>query len=1016
MLIALPRHPFPYLNLAQVKARRPVIIIRILLGVLFPALLLLSSATVKKESPKPQIPYSEQERKWVDSVFNALTPDQRLGQLFMVAAYSDSTKADVKGITNLIENYNIGGLIFFQGTPYRQALLTNQYQTLAKTPLLIGMDAEWGLDMRLDSTVRFPYQMTLGAIRSNETVYRMGDDLAKQCKRLGVHINFAPVLDINSNPRNPVIGYRSFGEDRLNVTAKGLAYMRGLQSNSIMAVAKHFPGHGDTDADSHQTLPTVNKSNGELEQLELYPFQKLIQDTLRGVMVGHLAVPALEKNKSLAASLSKTIVTDLLKERYGFPGLVFTDALNMKAVSKSYKPAEVDWLALQAGNDVLLYSEDVPESLIRIRKGLKGKPALQSNIDGRVRKILAAKYWAGLHHRQPVNTANLTADLNKPQAQALNEELYEQAITAVKNGKNLIPFVHLDTTTFACLSVGLPKGNTFQEILGNYAAVANYAIADKDTSEAALAAMIKRLSYYKVVIVSLHDLNSSANWAYGIRSSTRLLIDRLRTKTTVVVAVFGNPYSLKYFEKISHLFCAYEDNETTRRLVPQVLFGAISASGRLPVTASETMPAGTGIVTANVRRLAYSIPERAGMSSQTLRVIDNICLRAIEDRTMPGCQVLVARNGKVVFDRAYGHLTYDTLNPVTTHTIYDLASVTKVAGTLQAIMFLHERGLLDVNAEVSAYLPELKRTNKEHILVSDVLMHQGGLVAFQSHWDRTITRQGWRPDYYSPVRNNDYSVEVTPGMYGLAHIRDSIWQWTIGSRRLHKPAFQDKHNFEYSDVSFYLLHKIAERLLNQPIDVFLKQNFYDPLGADELLYNPLCSVGEECIAPTERDIFFRRSQIRGTVHDQGAAMMGGVAGHAGLFGTANDLAILMQMNLQKGLYGGRRYHLPNTLPTFTKAYNKGNRRGLGWDKPRSDGGGQMSEYTSKSSFGHTGFTGTMVWVDPEEDLVYIFLSNRVYPDADNNKLARYGIRKRVHDWVYKSIVSYQIQTASIKQQ
>jgi beta-glucosidase-like glycosyl hydrolase/CubicO group peptidase (beta-lactamase class C family) len=998
-----------------VKALEPFLLNKLLLVLLLPVLLFFLPTTGRKQSFKPQIPYSEKERQWVDSVFNSLTPDERLGQLFMVAAYSDSARADVAGIEALVSKYHVGGIIFFQGNPLYQAQLTNRYQSLAKVPLLIGVDAEWGLSMRLDSTTRFPYASTLGAVRSNEAILRMGAELARQCKRLGVHINFAPVVDINSNPRNPVIGFRSFGEDKMNVAAKGVAYMRGFQSNSVLAVAKHFPGHGDTDADSHVSLPVVNKSLEQLEQQELFPFRRLIQDTLRGLMVGHLAVPAFEKGKIVPATVSKPIVQDFLKDQIGFPGLVFTDALNMKAVSKLYKPGELEWMALQAGNDVLLFPENVPEALNRIKKSLRGK-AMQADIDTRVKKILAAKYWAGLHTRKQVDTLNLVADLNRPETQALNEELYEQAITVVKNNVGLVPFVHLDTTTFACLSIGLPKGNVFQETLDNYGSVANYAIADKDTTEMALQAMIKRLSHYKVVVVGLHDLNNSASKAYGIRASTRLLIDRLRTRTNVVLAVFGTPYSLKYFEKVNTLLCAYEDNEITQRLVPQVLFGAISGTGRLPVSASETLRAGTGVVTPNIARLGYSIPERVGMSSQSLSVIDRICLRAIEDHTMPGCQVLVAKNGKVIFNKAYGYLTYDTLEPVTQHTIYDLASVTKVAATLQAIMFLHERHLLDVNEKVSTYLPELKGTNKENILVRDVLMHQAGLVAFQSHWDRTITRQGWLVDYYNPEKNDKYSVEVTPGMYGASFMRDSIWRWTIESRLLHKPAFQEKYNFEYSDVSFYILHRIAERLLNQPMDQFVKQNFYDPLGADELLFNPLCTFGQECIAPTERDVFFRRSLIRGTVHDQGAAMMGGVAGHAGLFGTANDLAMLMQMNLQKGYYGGRRYYLDNTLPTFTKAYNKGNRRGLGWDKPRLDGGGQVSEYASKNSFGHTGFTGTITWVDPDEQLVYIFLSNRVYPNPDNNKLARYGIRKRIQDWIYKSVVSYQIQTASIKQQ
>ncbi len=991
-----------------------VVIKRLVLVVFLPLLVFFTSTAVRKDAPKAQIPYSEKERQWVDSVFATLSPEERIGQLFMVAAYSDSVHEESAKLEELIKNYHIGGLIFFQGTPYRQAVLTNHYQAVSRVPLLIGMDAEWGLSMRLDSTPRFPYAMTLGAIRSNETIIRMGAEMARECKRLGVQVSFAPVLDINSNPRNPVIGFRSFGEDKLNVSGKGLALMRGLQSNSILAVAKHFPGHGDTDADSHLTLPTIRKTPEQLDATELYPFRTLIQDTLRSLMVGHLAIPAYEKGKIVPATLSRSVTTSLLKENIGFSGLIFTDALNMKAVSKLYKPGELEWQAFQAGNDVLLFPENVPEAVNRLRKAIKSK-SVQAEVDARVRKILSTKYWTGLHQRKAIETKNLTADINQPDVQALNEELYEQAITVVKNERNVLPFLHLDTTSFACVSIGLPEGNTFQEIMGRYTTIANYAIADKDTTEIAIQNMVKRLSHYKVVVVSLHDLTHVASQAYGIRSSARLLIDRLRTKTHVVVAVFGNPYSLKYFDKVSTLVCAYEDNEITRKLVPQALFGATAASGRLPVSVTEKMVAGSGVTTRSLQRLAYSVPERVGMSTQSLNTIDKICQLAIDDHTMPGCQVLVARNGKVVFEKSYGYQTYDTLEPVTTHTLYDLASLTKVSATLQAIMFLHEIKMLDVNAEASQYLPELKGTNKEHMIIRDVLMHQAGLLAFQSYWDRTITRQGWLPTYYNPERTDKYSVEITPGMYGASFLKDSVWQWTIDSRMLRKPAFQDKYNYEYSDLSFFVLYKIAERLLNQPIDGFLKQNFYEPLGADELLFNPLCKYGQECIAPTERDLFFRRTQVRGTVHDQGAAMLGGVAGHAGLFGTANDLAILMQMNLQKGYYGGRKYFLPNTLPTFTQSYNKGNRRGLGWDKARTDGEGHVSQYASKDSFGHTGFTGTITWVDPEEDLVYIFLSNRVYPDPNNTKLARYGIRKKVQDWVYKSIMSYEMQTASIKQ-
>ncbi len=609
----------------------------------------------------------------------------------------------------------------------------------------------------------------------------------------------------------------------------------------------------------------------------------------------------------------------------------------------------------------------------------------------------------------------LVEDLNNPRAQALNYELYEQSVTVVNNDKNIVPFRHLDTLSFASVTIGLPEGNPFQETLDKYATFQHFYIADKDTSEAAFNALVDKLRQFKVVVVSLHDLNNAASKAFGIRQSSRTLIERLRTKTNVVLAVFGSAYSLKYFDQVDHLLCTYEDNEITQRLVPQVLFGALPASGRLPVSANNKLKAGRGITTYSLKRLGYSLPERVGLNSETLQTIDKIVDGCIKEKVMPGCQVLVAKNGVVVYEKAYGFMTYETLYPVTPHTQYDIASVTKVAATLQAIMFLHERGLLDVNRKASEYLPEFKGTNKENMLVRDILMHQAGLVAFQDHWSRTRTRGSLNPAYYSNVQDAQHPLIVGTGLYGVASLKDSLWRWTINSRLLKKPANQEKHNFEYSDLSFYILKELAERLLNQPIEQFLTQNFYESLGADELGFNPLCRFQENCIAPTEKDNYFRHSLIRGTVHDQGAALMGGVSGHAGLFGTANDLAILMQMNLQKGYYGGRRYFMENTLPTFIKSYNKGNRRGLGWDRPRPEGGGHVSDFASRNTFGHTGFTGTCTWVDPDEQIVYVFLSNRVYPDPGNTKLASYQVRRKIHDVIYKSIINYQALNASIKQ-
>lgn len=972
--------------------------------VLLPCVFFLSVASDPGKTN--QQAYRENERRWVDSVFNAMSAEERLGQLFMVAAYSNQSEKQTNELENLIRNYHIGGLIFFQGGPVRQAQLTNRYQSVASVPLLIGMDAEWGLAMRLDSTISYPKQLTLGAITDNEYVYQMGTEIARQCQRLGVHVNFAPVVDVNNNASNPVIGVRSFGEDKENVAAKGVAYMRGLQHNGIMANAKHFPGHGDTDADSHVTLPVIRHTKARMSELELYPFRKLFADSLMSVMTAHLHVPAYDDRENRATSLSKAVVTDLLKTELGFKGLIFTDALNMKGVSRFYEPGEVEVQALLAGNDVLLFSENVPEAIRQIKKAIRNKKIAQVEIDRRVKKMLAGKYWAGLHTYIPVNTTNLGADLNTPAAQVLNQQLYEQAVTVVQNEKNLVPFQVLDTNTFASLTIGLPPGNNFQAMLDNYASFQHYQLFEGTTNEATFNQLLDKLSAFKIVVVSLHKVNNVASRAYGISQPTRTFIERLRGKTNVVLTVFGNPYSLKYFDQIGNLVCAYEDNPLTHRIVPQMLFGALPARGKLPVTVDAQFKLSTGITTIPLKRLGYVTPERAGMNSTYLNEIGTLVGQAIQERNMPGCQVLVAKNGFVVFNQSYGYLSYDSLEPVDSHTIYDIASVTKVAATLQTVMFLQERGLIDVNKKASFYLPELKGTNKANMLVRDILMHQAGLIAYQAHWERTVTPTGPNTSYYSHIQNELFPLEVAPGLYGVASLKDSLWKWTIESRLLYKSPRQPQYRFEYSDLSFDILQQLAERLLNQPMEDFLAQNFYEPLGLHELGFNPLCRFMENCIAPTENDRLFRNTLIRGTVHDQGAAMMGGVAGHAGLFSNANSLAILMQMNLQKGYYGGRKYLLPTTIPTFTKAYNKGNRRGLGWDKPKPEGGGNVSDFASRNSFGHTGFTGTLVWADPDEDLVFIFLSNRVYPDAGNDKLQKNAIRRRVQDIVYKSIINF----------
>lgn len=977
--------------------------LRIILLLLFLAvtgLIISSSAPIDKGAR----PISAAEQTWVDSVFESLTPDQRLGQLFMVAAYSNKDRKHVQSIDELVRTYNIGGLMFLQGGPRRQARLTNRYQAAAKVPLLIALDAEWGLDMRLDSTMHFAKEMTLGAMDDEQYVYQMGREIALTMKALGVHVSFSPVIDVNSNPDNPVIGNRAFGEDKEQVSRRGLAYIRGLQDHGVIAVAKHFPGHGDTDVDSHVALPVINTDMARLTNVDLYPFQKAFDAGVMGVMVGHLYMPLFDTVRTLSATLSSNLVTGLLKQKMAYKGLVFTDALNMKGVTKSFKPGEVDAEALVAGNDVLLFSENVPVALQKIREALVTGRIAQADIDARVHKILRAKYWAGLNTYRPVDMPNLMPNMNRPLSRLVQQEIYEHAVTVAKNDDKLLPFNRLDTLRVATVTVGAATSSTFGDIMGKYQNGPVYSVPNRYAADSTFTRILSRLAPYNVVVVSLHNMNNTPTHSYGIGEGALRFLQQLQANKRIktVVVAMGNAYALKYLESARTLVCGYEDNYASQLVVPQVLFGALPAKGRLPVTVSPTLKVGTGLPTPTFNRLRYGTPESVGLDSRVLNQIDNIALESVTYATTPGCQVLVAKDGAVVFDRSYGFQTYDKVNPIDESTLYDLASVTKVAGTLQAVMYLKDQGKLRLDAKVAEYLPELRGTNKKDMTVRDVLLHQAGLKPGIPTWERTVTKTGPKPTFYATTRSANFPNEVVPGMYSLKTADDSVWTWTMRSALL--PKVKGKYPVEYSDLSFIIMKRLSEKLLGEPLENFLPRTFYQPLGMGNMTYNPLQRFPKSCIAPTENDTYFRHAQLHGTVHDQGAALVGGVGGHAGLFSNANDLAILLQMNLQDGRYGGQRYFQTPVVTEFAKPQTAGNRRGLGWDHgtPEKEAG-PTSNLSPASTFGHTGFTGTCVWLDPENNILYIFLSNRVYPDAGNNKLRQYNIRTRIHDVIYKSL-------------
>jgi len=944
--------------------------------------------------------FDRKEYKWVDSVFHCLSSQQKLGQLFMIAAYSNQTEAQYAKIDSLVSIYHVGGLIFFQGGPIREAILTNRYQAKAKVPLLIGMDAEWGLGMRLmDSTISFPRQMTLGASQRPELAYKMGVEIAQHCKRLGIQINFAPSVDVNNNPNNPVIGIRSFGEQKEKVAEFGLAYAKGMQENGVIACAKHFPGHGDTDADSHHSLPVINHDKKRINELELYPFKKLISEGVMSVMVAHIHLPAYDDRPNVATTLSPKVVNDLLKKQLQFKGLVITDALNMKGVAKYYAPGEVEYQALLAGNDVLLFAEDVPTALHKIKQAFATGKLDSIEIYERVKKILRAKYWAGLNNYKLIDTAHIYQDLNSTAAKALRDELYASSFTLLANENNILPLQNLEINTYASIAIGLKKNSNYQQMLDNYAPFTHFT-TEKNATALQYDNLIDSLSNYTTVVLSLHDLNNRKKENYGISDKTIYFIKKLQSRTTVVLVHLGNLYALRNFEFAPTLLCGFEDNETTRNLMPQILFGALPVTGQLPVTISSKFKIRNGITLPSVQRLSYCYPEKLGIPTSNFSGLDSILTEAVKDGSTPGIQMLIAKNGSVIYQKNIGFQSYDKLTPVTNNTIYDLASVTKVAATMQAIMLLYDWDKIDLDANLLSYLPELHGTNKQNLILRDILVHQAGLLSYADFWRKTIHNGKMSERYFSPRYSKKFPFETIPQAYASATLPDSVWQWTIQTPLIQEKTDTGCYSYKYSDFAFSFLKRIAEKELNQTLPDFLSQNIYKPLGLKTLNYNPLSKSLAKHTAPTEEDKTFRMQVVKGTVHDKNASLTGGVAGHAGLFGRANDLAVLGQMLLCKGAYGGTKFYKAEVIEKFSLQQYYNNRRALGWDRPFP-----LNEISlaSPQAFGHTGFTGTAFWIDPQEQLVFILLTNRTYPFADNKKFTDNSVRTKALNEVYKII-------------
>lgn len=948
---------------------------------------------------------------WVNAMMKSLSGDEMIGQLFMVSAYSNRDDSHRDMLITLIREFHIGGLIFFQGSPYKQAALSNRCQEVSKVPLLIGMDAEWGLAMRLDSVAAFPRQLTVAASCRADLVYQMARKIGQECRRLGVHVNFAPVVDVNSNPTNPVIGSRSFGEEVDRVSEMGIAYMKGLHEEGVLANAKHFPGHGDTDTDSHYALPKVNRSKEAIYSVELEPFRQLQKEGLASVMVAHLSIPSLDSTMDLPSTLSKPIVTGLLKDSLGFQGLIFTDALNMKAVTTWYRKGDRELMALLAGNDVLLFPEDVPAAFYRIKQALQDGELDWQRVEYSVRKILLAKYQAGLDAYLPVETDSLTEDLNSVEKQQLIFELYQSSIVMLNNKKRLIPFRQPDKGSMAVLSINDSADGLFAKTCSNYRKVDRFAINIRSISWAISDSLFEQLRHYHTVTVGLHEINNRPRSNYGYTEPILSLLNRLDSSGRLVVVLLGVSYAAGPLANLSTIVCLNQDNEFTRSLGASAIFGAVGSSGVLPVTAG-TLPLGLSHLSPKLSRLRYGMPGWLGIDAQKLDSIDKIMDQALGSGATPGAQVLIAKSGMVIWNKAYGRLQYNDSIQVNRESIYDLASITKVASTAQAMMWLSDRGMIDVRKKLSYYLPELSGTDKGDIRLEDLMLHQAGLKPYVHFYERTLM-QG-KPDtaWYDTIYSEQYPLQVSEQLFAKKLLQDSLYNWVIQTPLETKPEGEKKHAYKYSDLGFYFLQRIIEKKTGMALDAFMEEVFYAPLGAYRMGFRPLDWADTLNVAPTELDLKFRNSLVKATVHDPGAAMSGGVAGHAGLFSNANDLAKLMQMNLQKGYYGGSYYFFkPETLERFSTTHVKGNRRGYLWDKPdRENTNGPTSNLASDACYGHTGFTGTAVWVDPKYELIYIFLSNRVNP-AVNPSLIQQNIRTRIQDVIYRAVMSTETKSS-----
>jgi len=957
--------------------------------------LLLTSSNLFAPPSSPNYSHSG---TWAETTFDSLSVDDRLAQLFMIEVRPTYGAKHLAIVERTIKEHKVGGVIFFKGNPTEQVKLTNKFQQMSKTKMLVAIDGEWGLAMRLANTISYPYQLGLGSIQDDKIIYDMGKEIGRQCNRIGVHVNFAPVIDVNNNPNNPVINYRSFGEDPDNVSTKGWAYASGMQAAGVIACAKHFPGHGDTDVDSHKDLPVINHSMERLREVEFKPFEHLTRKGVMSVMTAHLYIPAIDARKNIAISISDKAINGILRREMGFTGLSFTDALNMQGVAKYHTDGELELKALMAGNDVLLAPGDIPKAIGLIKKAMADGTLSEDYVWNKVLKILNYKHAMGLHEFEPIKEYGIEEDLNSTRAKHVNYKLVEQTLCLAKDDNSLVPINPKSIQKILSIAIGDGSKTTFQQELMSMGNITTASISKK-ASAAQFSALKNQMAGYDLTIVSLHK-TSKYPPNFGITPTSANFISEIGTMNNVLLVNFGNPYNLKKFASQNSVLLAYEDQEAHQLKAAQAVFGVIGINGTLPVTVGSQYSAKMGITTLPIKELVRGIPEEVGMSSSRLSKIDKIAQGAVNSGATPGCQVLVAKGGRVVYNKSFGKHTFNSKQNVQNSDLYDLASLTKVAATTVTLMKLEEDGQLSLDDKMVKYLPELATTNKLHMTIKMVLEHKAGLKDWIPFYAETTQDDSVYDSVYSKVPTALHTVFVGNGLYMLDTYKERIMQ------QIYDSEVGTINKYKYSDLGMILMKELIERVTGTDFQDYVDAVYFKPMGISRLTFLPLDKFDKAEIVPTSLSPDMRQGLVHGMVHDPGAAMLGGVSGHAGLFGNAESLAVLMQMLLNGGTYNNVQYLKPETISKFTAKQARDSRRGIGWDKPEMNRkkGNPASDLASANCFGHTGFTGTMIWADPAYDLVYVFLSNRVYPTQDNRKLIRMGVRTNIMDVIYESFL------------